>query len=98
RARRDGRPAVGDLRCIRLRNFYLVIGHRERIRDDLRMHRPSALTDFRASDGDAHARLDEIEPRLRVEMTLAAPREARAVVEQRETDRLVRSLVLVAFA
>ena len=97
-ARRDRGPAVRHARRVRLCDLHELVGHAERVGDDLRVHRARALPDLRTPGRDPHAGGRELEPRARLEIALAAPRESRAMVEEREADRPVGAFVLTALA
>ena len=78
RARRDRRPAVGHDRGVGGVHVDAVVRQPERVGDDLRVHRPRALTDLGARDENPRAALGERERRLRRELDLAAAGEARS--------------------
>ena len=62
------------------------------------MGRARSLTNLCAAGGDPHASGCQLEPRPRFQVQLTAAREAGAVIEQRQTQRPVRPLVLLALA
>ena len=60
----------------------LIVGNAQRVGDDLRVHRPRALTDFGAGDPNLHAALGQGQGGLRGQLHLAAAGEAGTVEEQ----------------
>ena len=66
-----------------------VVRHAQRVRHDLRVHRPRPLPDLGAGDEDSRTAFGQRQRRLRRQLDLAAAGEARAMEEQRQPDPAV---------